>query len=949
MKSQGAIKVFAIAFAVVCLFQLSFTLVTKSVESDAAEFANGNPILEKQYLDSVSSEKVYPLLPFTYRQCKDREINLGLDLKGGMNATLEVSIPDLIRNLAKNSTNPDFMGAMDEAYKRQLTSQKGFVDLFYESFKDKSPSKSLAGIFANKDNSKYITNTSTNDEVIAYIRKQATDAIDRTFKILRSRIDKFGTTQPNIQKLGSTGRILVELPGVSDPVRVKKLLQGTARLEFYRTFELKTFLQKDGVWDRMNTTVRNKMGGIKVDTARVKDTSQTAQQSKIYDSIPFAKYFQRVNNQGEENVLGYVSVKDTPKFNTLIQLADMKALAPNIRILYSAKQRSKTEPFYGLYVIETKNDGSPLLDGSVITDARKDVNQGGAKEISMSMNSQGAHDWKVITGQNKDKFIAIVLDSVVYSAPRVINEIPNGQSQITGNFTDEEASDMANILKAGQLPAPAHIVEEAIVGPTLGQESIEAGLLSFIIALILVLIFMVFYYSNAGIVADIALFCNVFFIMGVLASLNAVLTMPGIAGIVLTIGLSVDANILIFERIREELLSGKATSNAIRDGYKNAMSSILDSNITTLLLGIILYLFGTGPVQGFATTLIIGILTSLFSAIFITRMVFERWLGKNKEIRFSTNFSKGAFRNINIDFVKHRKKYYLFSSSIILLGVIFFFINGFNFGVGFKGGRTYTVEFKKDATNDELRTELAKTLGNPPEVKTFGESRKKITTTFKINETDNKTDSIVEGALITGLQKYGVTKQDIKSSQKVEPTIADDIKQTAIWAILFSCVMMFLFIMIRFRKWQYGLGATVALFHDVLIILSFFTILNGVMPFTLEIDQDFIAAILTVMGYSMTDTVVVFDRIREYLNLRKKRELEGEEKVTVINHALNNTLSRTLITSLTIFMVILAIFIFGGEVIRGFSFSLLIGIVIGTYSSICIATPIVVDLDKDKS
>ncbi|MDZ4759214.1 MAG: protein translocase subunit SecDF [Bacteroidota bacterium] len=949
MKSQGAIKVFAIAFALVCMFQLSFTLVTKWVESDAADFANGNPILEKQYLDSVSSEKVYPILPFTYRQCKDREINLGLDLKGGMNATLEVSIPDLIRNLAKNSTNPDFNGAMDEAYKRQLTSQKGFVDLFYESFKDKSPSKSLAGIFANKDNSKYITNVSSNDEVISYIRKQATDAIDRTFKILRSRIDKFGTTQPNIQKLGTTGRILVELPGVSDPVRVKKLLQGTARLEFYRTYDLKQFAQKDGVWDRMNTAVRNKMGGIKLDTALVKDTGQQALDNKVFDSIPFAKYFQRVNSNGEENVLCYVSVKDTPKFNNLIQMADMKSLAPNVRLLYAAKQRSKSEPFYGVYIIETKNDGSPLLDGSVITDARKDVNQGGAKEISMSMNSDGAKAWKLITGQNKDKFIAIVLDSVVYSAPRVINEIPNGQSQITGNFTDEEASDMANILKAGQLPAPAHIVEEAIVGPTLGQESINAGLLSFIIALLLVLVFMVFYYSNAGWVADIALFCNVFFIMGVLASLNAVLTMPGIAGIVLTIGLSVDANILIFERIREELLSGKATSNAIRDGYKNAMSSILDSNITTLLLGIILYMFGTGPVQGFATTLIIGILTSLFSAIFITRMVFERWLSKNKEIRFSTNFSKGAFRNINIDWVKRRKSYYLFSSSIIALGVVFYFINGFNFGVGFKGGRTYTVEFNKTASNDELRAELAKTLGNPPEVKTFGESRKKITTTYKINETDNKTDSIVEGALIAGLHNWGVTKLDIKSSQKVEPTIADDIKQTAIWAILFSCVLMFIFIMIRFRKWQYGLGATVALFHDVLIILSFYTILNGVMPFTLEIDQDFIAALLTVMGYSMTDTVVVFDRIREYLNLRKKRELEGEEKITVINHALNSTLSRTLITSLTIFIVILAIFIFGGEVIRGFSFSLLIGIVIGTYSSICIATPVVVDFDKDKS
>ncbi len=563
----------------------------------------------------------------------------------------------------------------------------------------------------------------------------------------------------------------------------------------------------------------------------------------------------------------------------------------------------------------------------------------------MAMNAEGAQTWKRLTADNIGKSIAIVLDNNVYSFPTVNAEISGGRSSITGNFDISEAKDLANILKAGKLPAPARIVEEAIVGPSLGQEAINAGFLSFIIALIVVLLFMGFYYSKAGWVADIALFANVFFIMGVLASLGAVLTLPGIAGIVLTIGLSVDANILIFERIREELAAGNSVKQAVKDGFGNAMSSIIDSNVTTLLLGIILYSFGNGPIQGFATTLIIGILTSLFSAIFISRLIFDSMLEKNKDVTFSTKLTANAFKNVNINFVGKRKIYYIISSVIILAGVVAFTQKGLNFGVDFKGGRTYVVRFDKDMETGPVREALAKSFGSAPEVKTFGDANQlKITTSYMIEDNSEAVDGVVEGKLNEGLDAFG--KHEIMSSQKVGENISDDIKVSAVWSILFSCLLMFIYIFIRFRKWQYGLGAVAALFHDVLIVLSFYAIFNGLLPFSLEIDQHFIAAILTVMGYSMTDTVVVFDRIREYLTSNNKKDLEGKERNSIINYALNSTLSRTINTSLTIFFVLLAIFIFGGEVIRGFSFALLIGIVIGTYSSICIATPIVIDFDK---
>ncbi|MSQ78776.1 MAG: protein translocase subunit SecDF [Flavobacteriaceae bacterium] len=960
MKNKGSIRFFAIAFAVVCLFQLSFTAITYFVEEDARDFASGGKTpddrkkLEKQFLDSVGNESAFPLLGFTYKECKEREINLGLDLKGGMNVTLEVSIPELIRNLSKNNQSASFNNAMADAVKAAESSQEDFVSLFENSFKKLSPNDKLAAIFANKDNKDFVKSSSSNDEVIKYIRKESDQAIDRSFQILRSRIDKFGTSQPKIQKLGNSGRILVELPGVDDPARVRKLLQGTAKLEFFRTYENEQFVP---YFTSINNFLRGRLAGETDSSAATDTTAEARRRKAVQDSVPLFKYLTPNTYEKGELVkgamIGFVAVKDTGKVNTYLNMSKAANIVPaDMRFLWSAKVSERNKSFLELYVIKTERGNEPVLAGDVVVDAYKDVNQSGSIEVSMSMNGQGASNWARITGQNKGKCVAIVLDDVVYSAPNVNDQITGGRSSISGNFDQNEASDLANILKAGKLPAPARIVEEAVVGPTLGADNIQSGLLSFIIALLLVLVFMVLYYSNAGWVANIALFCNVFFIMGVLASLNAVLTMPGIAGIVLTIGLSVDANILIFERIREELLHGKGTTNAIRDGYKGAMSSILDSNITTLLLGIILYIFGSGPIQGFATTLIIGILTSLFSAIFITRLIFEKWMSKDREIRFSTNFSHGAFKNININWVGHRRKYYIFSAILIAAGIISASTKGFNFGVSFQGGRSYTVQFQKAVGNNEVRESLKTPFGElAPEVKTFGsEEVKKITTAYMINSTDLQADSIVEAKMEAGLEsKFPGNTYTVIKIQKVGPTIADDIKQKAIWSVLGACVLMFLFIFVRFNKWQYGLGATAALFHDVLIVLSCFTLLNGVVPFALEIDEDFIAAILTVMGYSMTDTVVVFDRIREYLTVKKKRELEGEEKITVINMALNNTLSRTLITSLTIFIVLLAIFLFGGEVIRGFSFSLLIGIVIGTYSSICIATPIVIDFDrKDK-
>ncbi len=987
MQSKGAIRFLAIAFAVACIFQLSFTWVSRNVESNATEFANGNEAKKQSYLDSMQGQYVYNsgFKKYTYRDVKERELNLGLDLKGGMNVTLEISLVDLIKNISNNPQDVKLNAAIARATEMQKNSQENFVTLFGKAFNEVAAGQKLATLYTTLELKNRVTFQSTNDQVLAVINEEAKGAIDRSFNIIRSRIDKFGVAQPNIQLLGNSGRILVELPGVKEPERVRKLLQGTANLEFWETYDN----QKDNIANllveanKKIAALRKANGTTEVKdttaaaTTETKDTATVAKTGlaalkaekkgpmskadstqKLRDENPLFQYMQPAVYQtekgfmaGEGPVVGMSAIKDTAKINELLSDARVKSVFPrDLRFLWNAKTVDKEGQFLQLVAIKASSrDGKAPLDGGAIADASGDYGQNGAKgEVSMAMSPDGAQIWKRLTKDNIGKSIAIVLDNRVYSFPTVQAEISGGRSSITGNFTINEAKDLANILKAGKMPAPARIVEEAIVGPSLGKESISAGMLSFAIALLLVLVFMAFYYAKAGWVANLALIANVFFIMGVLTSIGAVLTLPGIAGIVLAIGLSVDANILIFERIREELNKGTVLANAISDGFKGAMSSILDSNITTLLLGVVLFLYGTGPVKGFATTLIIGILTSLFSAIFITRLVFEYMLRKNQDISFSIPATKSLFNGVNINFVGSRSKYYMFSGAIIAAGVISFFVRGFDYGVDFEGGRSYQVKFDNVVAAQDVRTALTPILESAPEVKTFGgDQQVKITTTYLIQENTQAADAIVEAKINEGLAKTGL-KYEIVSSQKVGPTIADDIQKSALYAVLLSCVIMFLFILVRFQKWQYGLGAVLALVHDVAIVLSVYTLLHGILPFSLEIDQHFIAAILTVMSYSMTDTVVVFDRIREYLSEKGKNNVYGTEKKSVINYALNATLSRTVLTSSTIFIVLLAIFLFGGEVIRGFSFALLVGIVIGTYSSICIATPIVIDLDKSE-
>lgn len=1000
MQSKGAIKLFAIILALVCLYQLSFTLVTRGVEADAREYANNDPIKEKEYLDSIGPKGVYNIgvKDYTYRECKEREINLGLDLKGGMNVTMEVSVVDLVRSMAgQNAEDPTFKKAVDRALELQRSSNKDFVTLFGQAFSEVDPNASLAAVFANIENQDKIKFNSTNDQVLKVLKDESDAAISRSFNILRTRIDKFGVSQPNIQQLGS-GRILVELPGVKEPDRVRKLLQGTAKLEFWETYTfgevapslvaVNSMLAKESKKDSLAGSLTSTLDSTATidsssiakaapaeDTSKVSLVDKMGKDSTTAKDTAGGKTFEefarenplfavlfpsdgQVRTQEEKNIvdkqciIGYALIKDTAKVNRIFERDEVKASLPkNLRLLWTVKPRSaETQSLELIGIKSSGRDGKAPLDGAAISDARQDFGQFNSKpEISMRMNPDGAKVWKRLTGENVGKAIAIVLDDYVYSFPNVQGEIAGGSSSITGDFEINEAKDLANILKAGKLPAPARIVEEAVVGPSLGAEAINNGLLSFLVALSIVFIFMAFYYSKAGIIADITLVCNMFFIMGVLASLGAVLTLPGIAGIVLIIALSVDANILIFERVREELRLGKGIRLAISDGYKHAFSSIIDSNVTTLLLGVILYSFGSGPVQGFATTLIIGILCSLFSAIFISRLMFEYLLDKNKEIPFWTNATKDPYKNINLPFVENRKKYYIISAIVIGAGIASIGMKGFNFGVDFDGGRTFVVQFDKATSTQEIREALATPFGSAPDVKTFGtDNRYKITTDFMIEENTAEAQAAVTKALyeglkgqFTGMDQAKFQEEKIINSQKVGPTVADDIKSSALLSIFFGCVLMFLYILVRFKKWQYGLGATIALLHDVLLILSIFSIFNGILPFTLEINQDFIAALLTVMGYSMTDTVVVFDRIREYLGIHP-----NSDKKLVINNALNSTLSRTMNTSLATFFVLLAIFIFGGDVIRGFIFALLIGILVGTYSSLCIASPIVIDFDK---
>ncbi|GGI24809.1 protein translocase subunit SecDF [Pedobacter mendelii] len=988
MQGKGFIKFIAIVLAIVCAYALSFTLVASSVEKDAKNYAKGDLAKEKAYLDSMSTEKVYPLLGFTYQSVKSKEINLGLDLKGGMNVTMEISLAELVKSLADNTTDANFNKALQNAQVQLNAGGKDYIKLFVNEFEKLSPGVKLADYFSNQDNATQLKASASNGEVQTFLEKEATSAIDRSFIILRSRIDGFGVVSPNMQKQEGSNRILIEMPGVQDKERVYKLLQGSAELQFWQVYEVQEVVSLlENINKTLASTLKEPTTAASADTTATPakggklaglekaatDTTKggklaglgkkdsTAAKAAVAKSNPLFSILSIPTYQGENGqpalrpgpIVGWVAQKDTAKVNAYFKMPEVAASIPStMKFMWSAKPMEGSKVFE-LYAIKvTSADGKPDLGGDAISDSRNDFDQKGKPEVTMYMTSEGAAKWKKITAQaagnvndeNDNKSIAVVLDNSVYTAPRVGGEIPNGVSSISGNFTQEDTKDLSNILKAGKLPAPARIAGSYIVGPTLGAQAIHDGLISFIIAFIVILVFMALYYHRAGWVANFALLLNLFFIMGILVSLGAVLTLPGIAGIVLVIGLSVDANILIFERIREELAQGRNVATAIKEGFKHAMPSIIDSNVTLFILGAILWFFGSGPVQGFATTLCIGILSSLFAAVAISRVVFDSLLNRKIEINFDNNFTRNAFKNVAFNFVGRRKIYYVISTVIIVLGFVFYFKNGgLNLGVDFKGGRTYLVHFDKAVNTEDLKVKLNPVFGNEtPEVKTAGEdSQVKITTTFHIEDQNPKTDKVVEDALNKGLAG---SKYEIVSSQKVTPIIASDIVNGAFYAVLLSCLFMFIYIVVRFKKWQYGLGAVIALFHDVLMVLSFYTILDGIMPFSLEIGQDFIAAILTVMGYTMTETVVVFDRIREKLKEAGKDDLHGEERNNLINFALNSTLSRTILTSLTVFFVLLVIFIFGGDSIRGFIFALLIGRIIGTYSSLCISTPIVIDL-----
>ncbi len=983
MQGKGFIKFMAILLGIVCLYSLSFNIITYNVEKKAKEFAKGDEAKEKAYLDSMATEKVYPVLGLTYQQVKSKEINLGLDLKGGMNVTMEISLAELTKSLAANTSDDNFNRALANAQTQMNAGGKDFIALFVSEYEKLVPNGKLADFFANQDNSAQLKANASNSEVRSYLSKEANSAIDRSFIILRSRIDGFGVVSPNMQKQEGSNRIFIEMPGIQDKERVRKLLQGSAELQFWQVYQSQeVYPILENINKTLAVTVKDtaltttaadttakggKLAGLTkgATTPAVKDTSATAKAAELAKTSPLINtILQLPIYQGENGqpqlmpgaVVGYALQKDTAKVNAMLARSEIKSLIPTtLKFMWGLKPRTGTKAFE-LYAIKaTSLDGRPDLSGDAVANARDGYDQNNNPDVTMFMTSEGAAKWKKMTAEaaadpNNKKAIAIVLDNTVYSAPTVQNEIPNGVSSITGSFTKEDTKDLANVLKAGKLPAPAKIVSDFVVGPSLGQQAIDSGLISFVLAFVVILAFMALYYNKAGWVANIALLINVFFIMGVLAAFGAVLTLPGIAGIVLTIGLSVDANILIFERVREELALGKSTNVAIREGFKHAMSSILDSNITVFILGVILFVFGSGPVQGFATTLCVGIVTSLFAAVLISRLIFESMMAKKSTITFDNSVTRNAFKNLAFNFVGRRKLYYIISAVIIVLGAIFYVKNdGLHLGVDFKGGRTYMVKFDKQLNTEEVAKTLSTNFeGEEALVKTIGtDNSLKITTPYHITDQDPNADKIVETALRKGLDGLGA-KYTIESSQKVTPTIASDIIYSAYGAVLFSCIVMFIYILVRFKKWQYGLGAVIALFHDVLLVLSFYTILDGVLPFPLEIGQDFIAAILTVMGYTMTETVIVFDRIRERLAESGKDDMYGEERNKLINFALNSTLSRTILTSLSVFFVLIVIFIFGGDSIRGFIFALLIGRIIGTYSSLCISTPIVIDLSKDE-
>ncbi len=914
-----------------------------------------------------------------------------------MNVTLEISVPDIVKALSGNSKNPVFNQALKNAIQKQKSTDVSFIDLFDQAIKEIDPNFSLATVFSTIELKDKVSYNSSNADILKVLNDEVDGAINRTFNILNTRINRFGVAQPNIQQLQTKGRILVELPGIKDPDRVRKLLQGTAQLEFWETFD---FPELIGYFSEANAKLAEINALKKIQTVAAQtapastQTAETAVAQKAESSLIEQVQKDTTANQNatydkylESNPLwavlqpslvqdasgqsypakgarvGFAAVKDTARVNALIK--QVRTIFPsNLKLFWAINPVEKGSDVHELVAIKVSSrDGLPALGGDVIVDASQDYSPTGQVEVSMAMNSEGAQAWKRLTGENIGKQIAIVLDNYVYSFPVVNAEISGGRSSISGGgMTVEEAQDIANILKAGKLPAPARIVQEEVVGPSLGKDSINAGMLSFVIAFILVLIYMVLYYNRAGWIADIALITNILFIFGVLASLGAVLTLPGIAGIVLTLGMAVDANVIIYERIKEELRLGKGVRLAITDGYKNAYSAIIDGNVTTLLTAIVLYIFGSGPIQGFATTLIIGLLTSLFTSIFISRLIFTKLLDQNKTIKFSSAKTENFLSNTNFDFIGKRKIAYIFSGVLIVVGLGSLITKGLSYGVDFSGGRSYIIRFDDNVNTNDIRKVLTASFGSAPEVKTFGPDRQvKVTTRFMIDEEGDNVDEIIQGKLFDALkpfykktinyQQFTSTEGEnaligILSLQKVGPTVVDEIVRGAILAIFFALLIILGYITLRFKKWQYGVGGVISLTHDALVTLGLFSLFDGILPFSMEIDQAFIAAILTIIGYSINDTVIIFDRIRENTGLHKKASLKDN-----MNHAMNSTLGRTMNTAGTTLIVLLAIFILGGEIIRGFTFALLIGIAIGTYSSVFNAAPVAYDLlggDKNK-
>lgn len=1008
MQNKGFVRLFSVLLLLVCLYYLSFTAVTNYHENKAKKIAGENNAIELAYLDSIAGEKVW--FGYTFKQCREKELNLGLDLKGGMNVTLEVSIPDILNVLSGYNTSENFQLAIENAKQRQHNSQEDFLNLFYDEFKKIDPDAQLSTIFSTFNLKEKIQRTSTNDEVMKVLNEEVNAAIDNSFNVIRNRIDRFGVVQPNIQRLDAQGRIMVELPGIKEPERVRKLLQGSANLEFWETYELSEIIAhlsdaNDVIRALNEANVQEEVAEVAVEPTIDETESETETDSLASvienndtqtDAEKFAAYkkenplFAVLNiyaNGGQVRpgpAVGMALASDTAKVNAYLRMKQVKDVLPrDLALKWTVKSindESKTSIFELIAIKVTNRDGRAPLSGEVITDANADFGQfSSSANVNMQMNSEGSKTWARLTKENIGKCIAIVLDDYVYSYPRVNSEITGGRSEITGNFTTQEAKDLANVLKSGKMPAPTRIVQEDIVGPSLGQTAIKNGMISFIIAFILVLLYMICYYGLIpGLIADFALLSNMFFMFGIMASFQAVLTLPGIAGIVLTLGMAIDANVLIYERTREELAAGKNLKKAIADGYKNAYSAILDGNITTLLTGIVLFVFGTGPIRGFATTLIIGIITTLFTSIFLTRLLFERIMAKEKmpNLQFTTNITKNWFRNCNINFVKTRKIGYIISGVLMLTAIVSLATKGLEQGIDFSGGRNYVIRFEQPVNDDidDIRENLSNVFTNSQvSVITMGTANQiRISTNYEIENTADDIDEKLESILYNALKNQnllsenvskdlfvegyvvkdglyqtddhsGATSFGIQSSQKVGPTVASDIKISAIWAILISLVVIGLYILIRFRNIAFSVGTIVALIHDTLFIFGIYSIFSSILPFSLEIDQTFIAAILTIIGYSVNDTVVIFDRIREDIALYPKRD-----KTSLFNMALNSTLGRTFSTSLSTILVVLAMFIFGGETIRGFLFAMLLGMIIGIYSTLYIATPIAFEFSRRK-